>query len=476
MPDRHPLQVPGVTGGTGTFAEVRSPYRGDVLAEVEQADTTAVDAALDGQTRLFADRDAWLPAWKRIEVLRGAAAIVRERREHLARQIASEGGKPLADALVEVDRAVNGMELCAEEAGRLHGTEVPMGATPASVGRLAVTTREPIGVVAAISAFNHPLNLIVHQAGPAVAAGCPVVVKPASATPLSALELVGILHEAGLPPEWCIALPCADDVAEHLATSDRIAFLSFIGSARVGWALRSKLAPGVRGALEHGGTAPMLVDETADLDLAVPAVLKGGYYHAGQVCVSVQRVFAHRAVHDELLDRLAEGVAALRVGDPLLPDTEVGPLIRPAEVERVHAWVEEAVAAGARLVVGGKPLDHQCYAPTLLAGTPDDARCMREEVFGPVVNVVAYDDLDEAVARANAVPWAFQAAVVTRDVDRALRAARHLDATAVMVNDHTAFRVDWMPFGGRNQSGLGLGGMPYAVEDVTRLKMVVLRS
>lgn len=476
MTDRHLLRVPGTSGGTGTFAEVRSPYHGDVLAEVELADAATVDAALDGQVGLFRDRDAWLPASQRIEVLKRAVGLLRERREHLAHQIASEGGKPLTDALVETDRAINGVELCAEEAGRLHGSEVPMGATPASAGRLAVTTREPIGVVAAVSAFNHPLNLIVHQAGPAVAAGCPVVVKPASATPLSGLELVRVLHEAGLPPEWCIALPCADDVAEHLATSDRIAFLSFIGSARVGWTLRSKLAPGVRCSLEHGGTAPMLVDETADLDLAVPAILKGGYYHAGQVCVSVQRVFAHRAVHDELLDRLADGVAQLRVGDPLLPETEVGPLIRSGEVERVHAWVQEAVSAGARLVVGGQPLDHQCYAPTLLAGTPDEARCMREEVFGPVVNVVAYDDLDEAIARANAVPWAFQAAIVTRDVDRAVRAAQRLDATAVMVNDHTAFRVDWMPFGGRNQSGLGLGGMPYAVEDVTRLKMVVLRT
>jgi acyl-CoA reductase-like NAD-dependent aldehyde dehydrogenase len=192
--------------------------------------------------------------------------------------------------------------------------------------------------------------------------------------------------------------------------------------------------------------------------------------------VSVQRVFAHTAVHDELVERLADGVARLRVGDPLLPDTEVGPLIRPAEVERVGRWVEAAAAAGATVAVGGKALDHQCYAPTLLVGAPDHTEVMQQEVFGPVVNVARYADLDEAVARANALPWAFQAAVVTQDVDRALWAARRLDASAVMVNDHTAFRVDWMPFGGRNRSGLGMGGIPFTMEDVTRRKLVVLKE
>jgi acyl-CoA reductase-like NAD-dependent aldehyde dehydrogenase len=473
---RHELRAPGVSGGRGAFEEVRSPYSGEVVAEVEQGDAAALDAALTTATRLFRDRDAWLPAWRRIEILKRAAEIMAGRRDHLARQIATEGGKPLTDALVEVDRAVNGVELCAEEAGRVHGHEIPMGATAASVGRLAFTTREPIGVVAAVSAFNHPLNLIVHQVGPPVAAGCPVIVKPAAPTPLSCIEFVSILHEAGLPPEWCVAFPCSNEVAEQLVTSDRIAFFTFIGSARVGWMLRSKLAPGVRCALEHGGAAPMIVDETADLDRAVPLVLKGGYYHAGQVCVSVQRVFAHRAVVDELADRLADAVKGLVVGDPLSPETEVGPLIRQGEVERVAAWVDEAVGAGARLAVGGNALEHQCFEPTLLVGTPDDVRCMREEIFGPVVNVVPFDDFDEAIDRANSLPWAFQAAIATRDVHRALRAGRRLDATAVMVNDHTAFRVDWMPFGGRDQSGLGMGGMPFTMEDVTRLKMLVFKE
>lgn len=476
MAARHELRVPGARAGTGVYDEVRSPYSGEVLAEVEQAGPDEVDRALTVQRALFDNRDSWLPPYRRIEVLNKAADLMRGRRDELAEQIAREGGKPLTDALVEVDRAVNGVELCAEEAGRIHGTEVPMGMTAASVGRRAFVTREPIGVVAAVSAFNHPLNLIVHQAGPALAAGCPVIVKPASPTPLSCLSFVDILHQAGLPPEWCIALPCSNEVAEKLVTSDRIGFFSFIGSARVGWALRSKLAPGVRCSLEHGGAAPLIVDQAADLDRAVPLILKGGYYHAGQVCVSVQRVFAHAAVKDELVERLAAGVGQLRTGDPVSPDTDVGPLIRQQEVVRVSDWVEEAVTQGAAAAAGGRALDHQCYEPTLLTDTPERVRAMQLEIFGPVVNVVGVMSLDEAISRANSVPWAFQAAVFTQDVDHAMRAAERLDATAVMVNDHTAFRVDWMPFGGRGRSGLGMGGMPYAVEELTRIKMFVFNS
>ncbi|CAN5861903.1 aldehyde dehydrogenase family protein [soil metagenome] len=378
------------------------------------------------QADLFADRDRWLAPHQRVAILRRAARIMGDRREDLARTISSEGGKPLSDALVETDRAIDGVGLCADEVRRLHGEEVPMGSTPASVGRLALTTPEPIGIVGAVSAFNHPLNLIVHQVGPAVATGCPVVVKPASVTPLSCLAFAAILAEAGLPEGWCVPFPCRTDVAERLVTSERIAFFSFIGSAELGWALRSKLAPGVRCALEHGGVAPLLVDETADLDLAVPLIVKGAFYHAGQVCVSVQRVFAHPSVKDELVERLVASTAALRTGDTLDPATDVGPLIRAAESERVHGWVREALDDGATLAAGGAAVGRQCYAPTVLVDTPDTSRAMREEMFGPVVNVVAARDLDDAVERANALPWAFHVSICTRDIDRALLALRRL--------------------------------------------------
>lgn len=476
MAERFELSIPGAPSGAGHFEPVHSPYSGELIGEVEFADAATASHVLARQSELFADQRNWLPTHERIAILERTADLMRERRDELARRIALEGGKPWKDAVVEADRAINGVELCAEEAANLHGEHIPMGATPASAGRLAVAVREPIGLVAAVSAFNHPLNLIVHQVGPAVAMGCPVVVKPATVTPLSCIAFVEILREAGLAPEWCVALPCDNATAEALVTSDRIGFFTFIGSGRVGWHLRSKLAPGTRCALEHGGVAPVVVDETADLDRAVPLLVKGGYYHAGQVCVSVQRVFAHRSVQDELVQRLTAAVGELRTGDPLSPDTDVGPLIKAAEVNRVGEWVSEAVDGGAALAIGGKPIDHQCYEPTLLVDPPGRSRAMTEEIFGPVVCVTGYDDIDDAIGRANSLPYAFQAAVFTRDHGRAMHVARNLNATAVMVNDHTAFRVDWMPFGGRGESGLGMGGIPCTAEDMTRLKMYVLND
>jgi acyl-CoA reductase-like NAD-dependent aldehyde dehydrogenase len=352
-----------------------------------------------------------------------------------------------------------------------------MGLNAASANRLAFTRHEPIGVVVAFSAFNHPLNLIVHQVGPAVATGCPCIVKPAEATPLSAMRFVGILRESGLPEEWCQALVTTDlDVAGSLATDSRVGFFSFIGSARVGWMLRSKLAPGTRCALEHGGAAPVLVAEDADLDYGLPLISKGGFYHAGQVCVSVQRVFAHRNIARDLAERLAQAATALNVGDPTLPDTEVGPLIRPAEVQRVGEWVREAVDQGGELLAGGQALSETCYAPTVLYDPPGDVRVSTSEIFGPVVCVYPYDDIDDAIARSNSLPYAFQASVFTRDIDTALRASRRLDASAVMINDHPAFRVDWMPFAGLRESGLGVGGIPYTMEDMQIRKLTVVRS
>ncbi|HEX6243004.1 MAG TPA: aldehyde dehydrogenase family protein, partial [Polyangiales bacterium] len=356
------------------------------------------------------------------------------------------------------------------------GQEIPMGLTPASDGRWAFTLREPIGVVAAISAFNHPLNLIVHQVVPAIATGCPILVKPASSTPLSCVEFVMLVHAAGLDPAWCDTfLPSDNQGAEKLATDPRVAFLSFIGSAGVGWHLRSKLPPGTRCALEHGGSAPMLIDRDVELDAIIEPVVKGGYYHAGQVCVSTQRIFVHEQLHDAFVERLTQRVAKLRVGDPRSPDTEVGPLILPKEVERVGRWVEEALTAGARATTGAKRLGDTTYAPTVLLNPPADTRVSREEVFGPVTCVYPYAQLDQAIGRANSLPLAFQASVFTRDLSVALRAAERLDASAVMINDHTAFRVDWMPFAGRKHSGYGVGGIGWTMHEMTQAKMIVLK-
>ena len=460
----------------GARKEIRSPYDGSLIAAVDWADAAAVERALATSHALFRDRKGWLTPARRIEILRKAAALMEERRDSLVLEAAREGGKPLADSRGEVLRAIDGLHTCAELLRTEAGHVVPMNINPASMGRIAFTQREPIGVVVAVSAFNHPLNLIVHQVGPALAAGCPFIVKPSADTPLMCFRFVEILHEAGLPKEWGQALLADRDDAERLVTDARVGFFSFVGSARVGWALRSKLAPGVRSALEHGGAAPAIVAADADLDRALPAIAKGGFYHAGQVCVSVQRVYAHRSIAEQVGKRLAELAARLKVGDPTAPDTEVGPLIRAGEVKRVGEWVDEAVGRGARLLTGGKPLANNCYAPTVLHDPPADTRVSREEVFGPVVCVYPYDDLEEAMARANALPYAFQAAIFTRDIDLAMRAYHGLDASAVMVNDHTAFRVDWMPFAGLRQSGLGVGGIPYTFHDMQIEKMCVIRE
>ncbi|MCJ2047720.1 aldehyde dehydrogenase family protein [Methylobacterium sp. J-078] len=455
--------------------QIVQAYDRTPFAELPYDDASALERKLTAAERAVRDRDARLPAHARIAVLQAVARRIAEQRDHFSRQIAREGGKPLTDARIEVDRAVDGVRNAAEALRDLAGREIPMGLTPASEGRWAFTTREPIGVVAAISAFNHPLNLIVHQVAPAIAVGCPVIVKPASATPLSCFDFVRLVHEAGLPEPWCQTfLPATNDLAEALATDPRVAFVSFIGSARVGWHLHGRLAPGTRSALEHGGVAPAIVDRSADLDAIITPLVKGGYYHAGQVCVSTQRIFVHAEIEAAFTERFLERVAELRVGDPLLPDTEVGPLIQPREADRVRAWIDEAVARGARLT-GGERLSKTTLNPAVLQSPAREARVSREEVFGPVTCLYRYDDLDAAIATANALPFAFQASVFAQDLGVALRAAERLDASAVMVNDATAFRTDWMPFAGRRNSGYGVGGIPYTMRDMTQEKMVVLR-
>ncbi len=476
MTPHFPLLIPGCPAGDGAI-EVVAPYNRSPIATVEAASDAAVAQALATAYGLYRNRDAWLSPAKRIEVLERSAAIMSERKEMLALEAAREGGKPLIDSRVEVARAIDGLKICVETLRTDAGEVIPMDVNVASAGRLAFTRKEPIGVVVAVSAFNHPLNLIVHQVGPAVAAGCPVIVKPAKDTPLSCFRFVQILREAGLPEAWCQALVVRDlDVATRLVTDERVGFFSFIGSARVGWMLRSKLAPGTRCALEHGGAAPVIVAQDADLERAIPLLIKGGLYHAGQVCVSVQRVYAHASIAKRLAEDLAIAAKRLRVGDPTREDTDIGPLIRPREVERVHEWVTEAIGAGAGLLCGGELLSETCYAPTILFEPPDTARVSTQEVFGPVICVYAYQNIDQAIARANALPLAFQAAVFTRDVDTMLRVYTRLDSSAVMVNDHTAFRVDWMPFAGLKQSGLGVGGIPYALRDMQIEKLLVLRA
>ncbi len=473
MPD---LMVESAHPAAGRVS-VTSPYDGRELGEVATAGPAHVDDALSAAYALYRDRSKWLPVPTRIAILGRAAAIMESRIEELTLLAASEGGKPYADSKVEVVRAVDGVRLCVETLRARAGTVIPVGTTKATMGRVAFTQKEPAGVVVAVSAFNHPLNLIVHQVGPAVASGCPVIVKPAADTALSCLRFVEILREAGLPDEWCQAFVTDNhDTAEKLVTDARVAFFTFIGSARVGWKLRAKLAPGTRCALEHGGAAPVLLAKPFDRGKAIDAVTKGGFYHAGQVCVSVQRVYAPADVAKDFAVGLAEAAVGLKVGAPEDADTDVGPLIRAAEVVRVGKWVDEAIAAGAKLLCGGKKLPNNCYAPTVLLDPPDDVKVSTQEIFGPVVCVYGYESLSAAVKRANALPVAFQAAVFCKNIDVAHRLYRELDASAVMINDHSAFRDDAMPFAGLRESGLGVGGIPYTMDDMYIDKLMVIKS
>lgn len=456
---------------------VRSPFDGAAAGVAPLSEAADIERALADALALFRDRRRWLAKSERVDILRRAAAIVRARRETIARQASHEGGKPYKDSLIEVDRAADGLLGCAEELRTIDGRVVPMGLNATSSGRLAFTQYEPGGVVVAISAFNHPFNLIAHQVAPAVAVGAPVIVKPALATPLSCMAFLDVLYEAGLPREWAtMVLPEETELATRLASDPRIGFLSFIGSAGVGWMLRSRLAPGARCALEHGGVAPVIVAEDADLEAAAPRLARGAFWHAGQACVSVQRVFCHRSVADEVARRVAEHGVRMCIGDPLHESTDVGPLISHRECDRVASWVKAAMDGGARLMSGGDKLSDSCYANTVLFDPPPDADVSRKEVFGPVVCIYPYDDIDAAIAQANALPFAFQAAVFTRALDTAMHCYRRLDGTAVMVNENTLFRVDWMPFAGARQSGHGVGGMPHTMREMQIEKMMVWRS
>jgi len=451
-------------------------YDRSPIAQVESDNADALEAKLELAVSTFRDRDHRPERHERIAILSRLTSLMDSERDRLSHLIAQEGGKPLMDAIVETDRAIDGVRTAADELRNFAGREIPMGMTAASTGRWAFTTKEPIGVVVAISAFNHPLNLIVHQVAPAIATGCPVIVKPAPATPLCCMEFVRLVRQAGLGESWCQTFLTDDNaLSERLATDPRVGFLSFIGSARVGWHLRSKLSPGTRCALEHGGAAPAIVDRSAALDQIIEPIVKGGYYHAGQVCVSIQRIFVHTDLLAEFVDRFAARVRSLRVGDPLSTETEVGPLILPREVDRVQSWIAEAVAGGARIVAGGEQISPTTLRPTVMVQVPAQAKLSREEVFGPVKCVYGFTNLDDAIAAANSLPVAFQASIFTREIGPALRAAERLDASAVMVNDHTAFRTDWMPFAGRRQSGYGIGGIPGTMREMTQEKMIVLR-
>lgn len=456
---------------------VTNPSTGDEIAILKTDNSAAAGAKLERAWKRFHDKPAQLPLHQRIEILERLILLMQQDEDAFAQLIASEGGKPLQDARVEAARAIAGVRIAINVISEERGHVIPLGHQASSADRLSFTNKFPRGVVLAFSAFNHPLNLIVHQVVPAFAAGCPCVVKPAADTPLSCIKLVETMHEAGVPEDYlAYSIPEDLDVAGEMVRSERIAFFSFIGSSRVGWMLRGQLQPGVRCALEHGGVAPCVVTASARLDLAVPAITKGGFYHAGQVCVSTQRVYVHQSIHDLLVETLSESVGNLVVGDASDAATEVGPLIRAAEVDRVEEWVNEAVSLGGRVSVGGSRMEGNFFQPTVMLNPSTEARLSNSEVFGPVVCVYPYAELHEALSRSNLHPHAFQASVFTENINTVQAAFQSIHASAIMINDHTAFRDDAMPFAGLDASGHGVGGIPYTIEEMQFEKMLVVKN
>lgn len=466
---------------TNQQCEVFSPFDQSLIQTLTLHNIHQAQTMLHKARAAFDDRRNWLTHDQKRDILIKLAQLVTQEADNFAMLIAREGGKPLIDAKIEVQRAIDGITFAAHEIFHvMHGTEIAMGHNTASHHKKAYSSYEPIGVVLAISAFNHPLNLIVHQVVPAIGVGCPIIIKPALTTPLSCIKLVELIHKAGLNPDWCQICICPDHIAQSLVTSDLIDFFTFIGSAKVGWYLKSQLAAGVRCALEHGGIAPVIIDKTADLSKTIPSVIKGGFYHAGQVCVSSQRIYIHNDIINAVADLLVQQAQNLIVGDPTQESTQVGPLILPREVDRVHRWVERVHQwvkknpdSNTKILTGGKKLSDTTYAPTIIFNPPQDFEVSSKEIFGPVICLYGYHDHHDAIALANDSAFAFQAAVYSQDPKVIHDCSSLLNASSVIINDHSAFRVDWMPFGGRKQSGYGIGGIGYTMRDMTQIKTVI---
>jgi acyl-CoA reductase-like NAD-dependent aldehyde dehydrogenase len=465
----HGILLAGAERRTGSTFDVRSPYDGSTVAVVHRAGPAEIEEAIAGAAAAFSTTRR-LASWQRAETLERVSATITARRDELARTIALEAGKPLRTARVEVDRSAFTFKVAAEEAKRIGGEILPLDWMPGMEGREGHVRRLPIGPIAGITPFNFPLNLVAHKVAPALAAGNPIVIRPASQTPLSALALGRIAVEAGWPAEGYSVVPSTTRDASPLVEDERIALLSFTGSPAVGWDLKRR-AGRKRVTLELGGNAAVIVHRDADLDYAAERITLGAFAYAGQSCISAQRLFVHEEVYDRFAADLVARAGRLVVGDPLEEETDLGPVIDTASAERIEEWVEEAVAAGARLLAGGRR-QGTLWPATIVASAPPGVRVNCEEVFAPVVTLQPYRDVDEAIAAAGASDYGLQAGIFTHDERVIAAAVERLEVGGLMVNDVSSFRVDHMPYGGVKLSGFGREGVRYAIEEMTELKLV----
>jgi acyl-CoA reductase-like NAD-dependent aldehyde dehydrogenase len=465
------LFVGGEWYETGETLDVTSPYDGSVVAQVAYGGGDDARRAIDAAAEAMRTP---VPAHERAAVLDRLAAIVRDRREEFAETIAREAGKPIATAQAEADRAVQTILFSAVEARSLGGEVIGMDAHPAGSGHAGLVMRLPIGVVGAISPFNFPLNLVAHKIAPAFAAGCAVVLKPAGATPLSALLLAQAFEDAGQPAGWLnVVVGKSSEIGDALIADERVKLITFTGSSAVGWKLRER-APRKKVSLELGNSTPLIVLADGDLDKAAAAVAANGYSFAGQSCISVQRVYVQDSAYDDFVAKLRPKVEALVTGDPLDPATQVGPVIDQGNRDRIREWVEEAVGGGATLLAGGDVDDAGLLRPTLLGDVDLDMKVACDEVFGPVVTLARVRDLAEAVEKANGTGYGLQAGIFTSNISTALQATRLLEFGGVTVNEAPTYRADQMPYGGVKDSGNTREGPRYAVHEMTEPRLVVI--
>jgi acyl-CoA reductase-like NAD-dependent aldehyde dehydrogenase len=467
------LLIDGQWVGDGTVLEVKNKYNSQTIGTLPVARREDVDAAIAAAERaenVMAD----MPAHQRAEILFRTATLIRERAEDLAKTIAAEAGKALKYARAEVDRAASTFTIASEEAKRLHGETIPLDAVPSGEGYFGFWTRRPVGVIAAISPFNFPLNLVAHKVAPAIASGNTLVLKPASTTPISALKLCEILLEAGLPNGAInLLVGSGGTVGEWLVTDPRVDKITFTGSPDVGRHILS-VAGIKKVTLELGNTSPVVVAPDADLDMVAKRAAVGAYYNSGQVCISVQRIYSEKQIYEPFSEKFVKATEAMVVGDPLDERVDVGPMIDPKEVDRIEGWVNEAQTSGAKILTGGKR-DGAVYYPTVLADVTDEMKVVAEEAFAPVAAVIASDDFETALKQANDTKFGLQVGVFTKDINRVFQAVKRLNFGGVIINDTPNFRADHMPYGGNRQSGLGREGVRFAMEDMTNIQMVAIR-
>ena len=468
----YPFFIGGNPSRSERSLEVTNPFDGSVVGQTWLAGDAEFDAAAEAAVAATS-RMAALAAFERGEILSRISRLLAENRDDVARTLAGEAGKPIRDALTETDRATMTFHIAAEAARNISGEVIPLDLAPHARGRMGIVRRVPIGPIAAISPFNFPLNLSAHKIAPAIAAGNPIVLKPATKTPLSAVTLGRFAAEAGAPEGAVSVLPMDRKTGDRLVTDPRFKLLTFTGSSEVGWDMKAR-AGRKKVILELGGNAAVIVDESADLAFAASRIAAGGFTLAGQSCISVQRVFVHEAVAAGFTGRLVDAVNALKAGDPLNPTTNVGPMIDEKETERIQSWIEEAVNAGAKVLTGGRRLGGALYAPTVLEGAPPDAKVCAEEAFAPLVVVTRFADFTDALTQVNASVFGLQAGVFTGLLEHALLAFDRLEVGGVIVNDVPTWRVDHMPYGGVKDSGLGREGPRYTIEEMTEPRLLVI--